>query len=92
MPTPALPAYKPAPGSAASRAVELLRFLPAGTQLEAKELRQRAQITDAGSLHIRLEQATRHGLLRAVKRHDGDRLRTYWMDGRGLSVWSETTT
>jgi hypothetical protein len=81
--------YKPKPGSPASRAVELLRFLPAGTALCAPELRKRAQIEDAGSLHIHLQKATRHRLLRAQKREDGDRLRTYWMDGRGDAVWAD---
>lgn len=82
--------WKPAPGSAGDRAVQLLRFLPAGTALEAKELRRRAQITDAGSLHIHLHTATQQRLLRAEKRHDGGRLRTYWMDGRGVDVWTDS--
>ena len=81
--------WKPAPGSTESRAVELLRFLPAGTALCAEELRARAQIADAGSLHIHLQKATRHRLLRAEKRCEGARLRTYWMDGRGVAVWAE---
>ncbi len=74
-------AWKPAPGSPASRAVELLRFLPTGTAMPTPELRKRADITERGSLHIHLQKATSHRLLRAEKREDGDKLRTYWMAG-----------
>ena len=81
--------WKPAPGSSASRAVELLRFLPAGTALHADALRERAQITDAGSLHIHLHTATQRRLLGSEKREDGGRIRTYWMDARGTAVWGE---
>lgn len=71
--------WKPKPGSVASRVVELLRFLPADTALSAVDLRERLEISEAGSLHIHLARATRHGLLRPVKRDEGaDGLRTYW--------------
>lgn len=72
--------WKPEPGSVASRVVELLRFLPADTALNAADLRERLEISAAGSLHIHLAKATRHGLLRPVKRNEGaDGLLTYWM-------------
>ena len=85
-------AYKPAPGSPGDRAVQLLRFLPAGTALCADALRKRAEINNAGSLHIHLHTATRQRLLRSEKRDEGGRLRTYWMDGRGVAVWAESST
>lgn len=80
--------WKPAPGTPASRVVELLRFLPAGTALNADQLRSRADINTRGSLHIHLHQATSHGLLLPIKRREGTTLRTYWTDGRGLAVWA----
>jgi hypothetical protein len=83
--------YKPLPGSAASRVVELMRFLPRGTALPAGDLRQRLDISARGSLHIHLIDVTRHGLLRAEKREEGGKLRTYWMDGRGVDVWAESS-
>lgn len=71
--------WKPYPGSPASRVIELLRFLPKGAALNAANLRKRLEITEGGSLHIHLAKATRHGLLRAVKRDEADGLLTYWM-------------
>lgn len=71
--------WKPKPGSVASRVIELLRFLPAGTSLNAVELRERLEIKEGGSLHIHLAKATRQGLLKPVKRDEGDAgLLTYW--------------
>lgn len=83
--------WKPDPGSAGDRAWQLLRFLPAGTALNAQDLRRRAQITDPGSLHIHLRIATQQRLLKSEKRCEGDKLRTYWMDGRGVDVWADSS-
>lgn len=84
--------YKPEPGSPGDRAVQLLRFLPAGTALNADELRNRAEITDAGSLHIHLHKVTSQRLLRAEKREGEQGIRTYWMDARGVAVWADFPT
>ena len=74
--------WKPAPGSPASRAVELLRFLPAGTALHGGDLDQRLGLGERRGLHMRLKQSVDHGLLKAEKRQDDDgRLRMYWMAG-----------
>jgi hypothetical protein len=81
--------WKPAPGSPASRAVELLRFLPAGTALHGVNLDARLGLGERRGLHTLLRPSVDHGLLKAEKRADGDRLRTYWMDARGTAVWGE---
>ena len=82
-------AWKPAPGSPASRAVELLRFLPAGTALHGGDLDARLGLGERRGLYTLLRPSVDHGLLRTEKREDGDRLRTYWMDARGIAVWAE---
>lgn len=82
--------YKPEAGSTESRVVELLRFLPAGTALHVGDLGARLGLGlgERRGLHTKLRDSVDHGLLRAEKRDDGGRLRTYWMDGRGMAVWA----
>lgn len=75
--------YKPEAGSTESRVVELLRFLPAGTALHGGDLDARLDLGERRGLHTVLRPSVDHGLLRAEKREDGDRLRTYWMAGEG---------
>jgi hypothetical protein len=83
--------YKPEAGSTESRVVELLRFLPAGTALHVGDLDARLGLGERRGLHTKLRDSVDHGLLKAEKRDDGGRLRTYWMDGRGVAVWSESS-
>lgn len=83
--------YRPEAGTTESRVVELLRFLPAGTALHGGDLDERLGLGGHRGLHTQLRNSVDHGLLRAEKREDGDRLRTYWMDARGVAVWAESS-
>ncbi len=84
--------YKPESGTTESRVVELLRFLPAGTALHGGDLDARLGLGERRGLATQLRPSVDHGLLRSEKREEGGRLRTYWMDGRGVSVWNESAT
>jgi hypothetical protein len=83
--------YKPEAGSTESRVVELLRFLPAGTALHGGDLDARLGLGERRGLNTMLQRSVDHGLLKAEKRDDGGRLRRYWLDGRGVDVWAEST-
>lgn len=84
--------YKPDAGTTESRVVELLRFLPAGTALHSGAIGARLGLGERQGLHIKLRNSVDHGLLRAEKRGEGKRMRTYWMDARGVSVWDQSST
>lgn len=74
--------YKPAPGTPESRAVELMRFLPAGTRLRSSELFKRIEAPGRGTT-ARLMGAVNRGLLQREKRIEPGRSKptVFWMAG-----------
>jgi hypothetical protein len=80
--------YKPNPGSSVDRAVQLLRFLPAGSTLRSSDLCRRIGVHPNCGIASILATAVRYGLVRALKtlkpgksRHD-----VLWMAGDGLPL------
>lgn len=78
--------YKPKPGSTAARVVELLRFLPRGTNLSTGQLRKRLGMNSGAGLTNELSPAVRHGLLRAEASdgHGRHPIAMHWSLGRGV--------
>ena len=82
------PPYKLTPGSTVARVVELLRFLPAGTELRTGELCARLEMKQCVGLTKELAPAVKHGLLRREKRRvlvrPGNAV--FWMAGEQSSA------
>lgn len=82
-------AYKPKPGSPASRVVELLQFLPKGTALRSSDLCRSLGIDETCGFSQMIKAAVKHGLVRPVKVREPGALRSrrvYWIAGDGVSV------
>lgn len=73
--------WKPRPGSVASRACELFRFLPVGTALRSADLCARIECSTS-RISLSLVKAVQHGLLRSQRR-GGD---VVWMAGDGVQM------
>lgn len=72
--------YKLTPGSEEAQVIELLRFLPAGTALNARELRNRLGWSKSKGICQKLVVPTKRGALMAEKRFDeaAGCYRTHW--------------
>lgn len=75
--------YKLRPGSFAAQSVELLRFLPRGTELRTTELCARLNRKPPADFAKQLAPAVRIGLLHREKRRVSDRPgnAVFWMAG-----------
>lgn len=75
--------YKLKPGSFPAQAVELLRFLPAGTELRTTDLCARVGVRPQTDSAKQLAPAALHGLLRRERRRVSGRpcYVVFWMAG-----------
>jgi hypothetical protein len=81
-------AFKLTPGSTVARVVELMRFLPSGTELRTSEFFARLEMKRCSDLAKQLAPAVEHGLLQREKRRVPDRPgnAVFWMAGARPSV------
>ena len=75
-------AYKPAPGTTASRVVELLRFLPQGSAVYSSDLCKRLGLHPNCGINSHLLPALRHGLVQYEARKG--RRGKVWLVGDGV--------
>ncbi len=65
--------WKLTPGSPVARVVELMRFLPSGTELRTSDFFARLEMKKCPDLAKQLAPAVTHGLLKREKRRVPDR-------------------
>ena len=83
-PTPSKPhVWRLTPGSVVARVVELMRFLPRGTELRTADFFSRLELKRCHNLPKQLEPAVNHGLLRRELRRvsGGSGRAVFWTVG-----------
>lgn len=75
--------WKPAPGSTIARVVELMRFLPSGTELRTTDFFVRLEMKPCTDLAKQLAPAVEHGLLKRERRRvpGGSGRAVFWTAG-----------